>query len=88
MLPILRRIPLAVAIELAMLLRDRWSRLEPHERARLTALLRQSRGRRTNLGPTEQEEFRRLLARLEPGSLGRELLPLARRLAMRRGRRF
>ncbi len=88
MLPLLRRIPLAVALELAMLLRDRWSRLEPYERQRLTALLRQSRGRRANLGPADQDELRRLVARLEPQSLGRELLPLARRLAVRRGRRF
>jgi hypothetical protein len=85
--PLVRRIPWAVAIELAMLLRDRWSRLEPHERARLTALARQSRGRRGNLTPADQDELRRLLVRLEPAALGRDLLPLARRLALRR-RRF
>ena len=86
-MPLLRRIPWAVALELAVLLRERWSRLEPHERARLSALVRQSRGRRANLTSDEQDELRRLVSRLEPGGLGRELLPLARRLALRR-RRF
>ena len=86
-MPLIRRIPWAIALELALLLRDRWSRLDPQERQRLSALVRQSRGRRGNLAPAEQEELRRLVARLEPGSLGRELLPVARRLAQRR-RRF
>jgi hypothetical protein len=86
-MPLMRRIPWAVALELAWLLRDRWSRLQPDDRARLTTLVRQSRGRRANLSPGEQDELRVLLNRLEPGTLGRDLLPLARRAAMRR-RRF
>ncbi|MBA2637237.1 MAG: hypothetical protein H0U79_03270 [Solirubrobacterales bacterium] len=84
---LLRRIPWVVALELAWLLRDRWSRLQPADRTRLGALVRQSRGRRGNLTPAEQDELRTLLGRLEPGSLAGDLLPLARKAALRR-RRF
>lgn len=80
-----RALPWAVLLELAVALRERWGRLTPGERAHLRAIVGKSRGRPGNLSAREREDLKRLVRKLEPGSLGRELLPIGRRL--RRGRR-
>jgi hypothetical protein len=62
----------------------RWRALSSKERARLAHLARTSGGRPGNLTSKERAELRGLVGKLDLKSLGRELLPLARR---RRGRR-
>jgi hypothetical protein len=63
-----RRLPffkvLAIA-ELALLVRRHLSALEPHERRRLAVLVRHGR----SLGPSEREELRSLIGKLEPRAL-------------------
>jgi hypothetical protein len=67
--PGLRRLPvvklLAIA-EIAMLAREHFGKLEPTERRRLADLLRQGRGRPSNLSGSERDELAALVAKLEP----------------------
>ena len=59
---------LAVA-ELAVQLRRHVAKLEPDERARLLALLRQARGGPRSLTRSERSELLELVARMEPEAL-------------------
>src|SRR6476469_7925564 len=52
--------------------------LSAKDRARLTRLLRQSRGWPGRLAPKQRAELRKLLGKLDPKALSRELLPLVR----------
>jgi hypothetical protein len=64
-----RRLPvgkLLAAGEIVLLARRHVTRLEPHERRRLLALLRQGRGRARNLSPPERAELARLIAKADP----------------------
>lgn len=79
-----RALPWAVLLELAVAAREQWNRLTPGERAHLTALVRKSRGRPGNLTAKDRQDLRRLVAKLEPGTLVRRAMPLGRRM---RGRR-
>jgi len=83
----IKAIPWALLLEVAMLLRDRWMRLNPNDRAELSAIVKKSKGRPANLTPRERQRLGVLVRKLEPGALGRDLLPHARRLALRRGMR-
>jgi hypothetical protein len=82
-LPARRAIPWAVLLELAVLAREHWDRLTPGERAHLAALVRKSRARPGNLTPAERRDVRRLAAKLDLPTLGRNLAPVARRLRPR-----
>ena len=65
----LRRVPVArlVAVaEIVVLAREHINRLEVHERRRLVELVRQGRGRPTNLSARERRELGSLLAKIEP----------------------
>jgi hypothetical protein len=79
-----RRIPWLVVFEAAMLMRDRWKRLPPGDRARLAELARKSRGRPNALDAQERAEFRRIARGLDLLGLVKDLAPFGRRL---RGRR-
>jgi hypothetical protein len=58
--------------QLALLVRRHLQLLEPDERARLTGLVRKSRGRpRSNLSENEREEMLSLVRKMEPGAFGR-----------------
>jgi hypothetical protein len=74
-LPGLRRIPvlklLAVA-EIAMLARDHFERLTPAERRRLVTLIREGRGRPSNLSKRERQELQALIAKVEPRAFAGE----------------
>lgn len=62
-------IPLArllAAARIVMLARDHWHYLEPAERRRLIALVRQTHGRPRNLSPGERLELARLVAKADP----------------------
>jgi len=82
----LKRLPffriLAIA-QVAMLVGEHVRKLSPHERRRLVALVRKARGRPGNLRPSEREELRSLVSRLEPGAFARnaasKVAPLKRR---------
>ena len=67
--PGLKRLPAAKVLalgEIALLAQRHLARLEPAERRRLIALVRQGRGRRTNLTEAERDELSRLVAKVEP----------------------
>jgi hypothetical protein len=82
----LKRIPffriLAIA-QVAMLVGEHVRKLSPHERRRLVALVRKARGRPGNLRPSEREELRSLVGKLEPSAFARNaasrVAPLRRR---------
>jgi hypothetical protein len=78
--------PWVMVFELAVTLRKHWRLLEPKERTRLAELVKKSQGRPANLSPSERREVRRLVAKLEPGSIARSVLPIGRRAAKSRKR--
>jgi hypothetical protein len=87
-------IPLArllAAAQVLMLAQRHWHRLEPHERRRLIALVRQGRGRSRNLSARDRAELARLIAKADPrlfaGLVAQRFspVPLPRRIV--RGRR-
>lgn len=80
-----KAIPWALLLEVAMVLRDRWMRLNPHDRAELSEIVRKSKGRPSNLSAHERQRLGVLVRKLEPAAVGRDLLPHARRFALRRG---
>jgi hypothetical protein len=66
---IARGVPMArliAAAQIVMLARQHWLRLEPHERRRVITLVRQGRGRRRNLTPSQRDELGRLIAKANP----------------------
>jgi hypothetical protein len=77
---------LLAAAEIALLARDHFLRLNPHERRRLLQLVRTGHGRRRNLSEREQDELATLIASMEPRLLAGEAMdrlspvPLPRRL--------
>lgn len=75
-----RALPWTILLELAVKLREHWRTLTPGERAHLSALIRKSQGRPGNLSARERDDVRRLVRKLELASLGREVLPLGRRM--------
>lgn len=79
-----KAIPWALLLEVAMVLRDRWMRLNPHDRAELSDIVKKSKGRPSNLSAHERQRLSVLVRKLEPAAVGRDLLPHARRFALRR----
>jgi hypothetical protein len=68
-LPMLRRLPLArlvILAEVAMLAKDHFERLTPPERRRLVILVKDAKGRRSNLSDRERRELEQLIAKVEP----------------------
>jgi len=78
--------PWVMVFELAVTLRKHWRRLEPTERARLAELVKKSQGRPMRLSASERADVRRLVAKLEPGSIARSVVPIGRRAAKSRRR--
>jgi len=78
--------PWVMVFELAVTLRKHWRRLEPKERARLAELVKKSQGRPMRLSASERADVRRLVAKLEPGSIARSVVPIGRRAAKSRRR--
>jgi len=76
--------PWVLVFELAMTLRKHWRRLPPHERQRLTELIRKSQGVPTRLSPRERADVRRLVAKLEPAVIARSVVPIGRRVSRER----
>jgi hypothetical protein len=87
-------IPLArlvAAAQVLMLARRHWHMLEPSERRRLMALVRQTQGRPRNLSPGERLELARLIAKADPrlfaGLVAQRFSPVPLPPRMVRGRR-
>ena len=95
-IPGLRRLPvfklLAIG-EVVLLARSHLRRLTRDERRRFVALMREGRGRPSNLSQRERDELGALVAKAEPrllaGSIAQKLspVPLPRRLVEGRRRR-
>jgi hypothetical protein len=73
-----KALPWAVLLQAGVVLGKRWRRLSEKDRARLTGLMRNSRGRLGNLSAKERSELRRLVGKLDVKGAGRELLPVLR----------
>jgi ribosomal protein S13 len=82
----LRAVPWIVLAQAGVAISRRWRSLSEKERARLTQLARESRGRPGNLSAKQRAELRRLVGKLDLRGIPRELGPLARR-GRGRGRR-
>ncbi len=80
-----RALPWAVLLQGGIVARGRWHVLSEKERTRFVRIVRDSRGRPGNLSGGEREELRRLVAKLDIGAAGRDLLPLVRGLRRKRG---
>ena len=68
-LPGLKRLPLArlvILAEVAILAKAHLERLSPGERRRLVVLVRDARGRPSNLTERERSELEALIAKVEP----------------------
>jgi hypothetical protein len=74
-----RKIPWMLAFEAALLMREHWRRLPPHDRARMADLARRSGGHWGRLTPEERADFRRIARDLEPMGLVRAMMPFGRR---------
>jgi hypothetical protein len=79
-----RPIPWILLFDAAIIARDRWGRLAPHERSQLAAILRKSRGRPGNLTAAERRDFGRLAGKLDLVGVIREVGPLRRRWLRRK----
>jgi hypothetical protein len=68
-LPGLRRLPLArlvIVAEVAMLAKTHFERLTPAERRRLVTLVKDAKGRPSNLTQRQRRELEGLIAKIEP----------------------
>jgi hypothetical protein len=80
----LKRFPIfriLVIAQMALLVGEHVRKLSPRERQRLVSLVRKARGRPRNLRPTERDELRDLVSKLEPSqfarSAARKVSPIA-----------
>jgi hypothetical protein len=79
-------LPWAVVLRGGVVVGKRWTALTGKERARLATLLRNWRGRTSNLSTRERAELRKLLRKLDLKNASRELMPLLRGAGKRRKR--
>jgi hypothetical protein len=70
----LKDLPWLMLLQAAVVLGRRWSTLSEKDRAHLSRLLRDSRGRKGNLSVKQRYELRRLARKLDLKGAGRELL--------------
>ncbi|HWX95418.1 MAG TPA: hypothetical protein VNZ01_01090 [Solirubrobacteraceae bacterium] len=82
----IRSLPWAAALQAGIVLRSRWKSLSQKDRARLMRLMRDSRGRLSNLSGKERQELRRLVVKADLKGIGRDLLALRGRRRRRRRR--
>jgi hypothetical protein len=79
-----KSLPWAAALQAGMVLRSRWRGLSQKDRDRLIRLMRDSRGRLSNLSGRERSELRRLVAKADLKGIGRDLLALRGRRGRKR----
>ena len=78
-------VPWALLLQIGLVLGKRWRSLSDKDRARLTELTRESRGRLGNLSAKERKELKKLVGKLHPRRTARDLVLLTR--ARRRRKR-
>ena len=78
-MPRLRAIQWMVLLDVAIVARDRWTRLDASERRRLTEIARDAR----HLSKRDRVDLRRIIGKLELADAGRELMPLIGRRGKR-----
>ena len=83
----LRALPWAVLLQAGFVIARRWRGLSQKDRARLSSLVRDSRGRLGNLSEKERAELRKLTGRLDLKGMGGEFASLARSGSRRKRRR-
>jgi hypothetical protein len=71
-MPRLRAIQFMVLLDVAMVARERWTRLDVSERRRLTEIARNAK----HLSKRDRVDLRRIIGKLELADAGREVLPL------------
>jgi hypothetical protein len=80
-------VPWLALARAAMIVSKRWNALSSKERVRLAELLRESRGRTSNLSVKQRLELRKLAGKLDVKGMIRELSSLWRGRHGRRGRK-
>ena len=81
-MPRLRAIQWMVLLDVAIVARERWTRLDASERRRLTEIARDAR----HLSKRDRVDLRRIVDKLELVDAGRQVLPIVGRRG-KRGRR-
>jgi len=81
-----KALPWAVLLQVGAVLGRRWRSLSAQDRARLSRLTRESRGRMHNLSAKERRELRKLVGKLDFKRMSRELLPITRSVRKRKRR--
>jgi len=81
----LKALPWAALLRAVIAAGERWRRLSEKDRARLTRLVRDSRGRLGQLSSKERDEMRKLVAKLDLKGMATDVLTPLR--AGRRKRR-
>jgi hypothetical protein len=71
-----------IALDVAIVLRDLWSRLEPSERRRLGEIVRKGRA----MNQRDRADLTRIVRKLELINAGRQLLPIVGKRHRRHGR--
>jgi len=74
----LKALPWAALLQVVLAIGERWRGLSQRDRARLTRLVRDSRGRLGNLSARERDELRKVVRKLDLKGMGREVVPLLR----------
>ena len=69
-----------ILLDVALVARERWSRLENADQRRLAQILRHGR----HMSARDRAELRRIVAKLELLDAGRELMPMIGRRAKKR----
>jgi hypothetical protein len=81
-MPRLRAIQWMILLDVAMVAREHWTRLDMSERRRLVEITQNAR----HLSKRDRADLRRIIAKLELVDAGREMLPILGRRG-KRGRR-
>jgi hypothetical protein len=79
-------LPWALLLQMSLVLGKRWRSLSAKDRARLTELTRQSRGRLGNLSAKQRKELKKLVGKLDPKRTTRDLVLLTRARRWRKRR--
>lgn len=73
-----KALPWAAVLQSVVVIRRHWRSLSEKDRARVTALARDSRGRWGNLNAKERAELRKLAGKLDLKGIARDIAGLAR----------
>jgi hypothetical protein len=79
-------VPWALLLQIGVVLGKRWRALSAKDRARLTELTRESRGRFGNLSAKERKELKKLVGKLDPKRTARDVVLLTRARRWRKRR--